>query len=57
MKAALVGSWAIQMPLAVAWVTGTAPAPRTALRYDVEVLDEGRVELRVPFPLGTPVVV
>ena len=38
-------------------MTETAPAPCTALRYDVEVMDEGRVELRVPFPLGTPVVV
>ena len=33
------------------------PTPPTALRYDVEVMDEGHVELRVPFPRGARVVV
>jgi hypothetical protein len=32
-------------------------APLAALRYDVEVANEGRVELRVPFPHGVHVVV
>jgi hypothetical protein len=32
-------------------------APLTALRYDAEVTNEGRVELRVPFPHGVHVVV
>lgn len=31
--------------------------PLTALRYNVEVTDEGRIELRVPFPHGAQVVV
>ncbi len=31
--------------------------PQTALKYDVEVLEEGRVELRVPFPPGAHVTV
>ena len=31
--------------------------PVTALRYNVEVADEGRIELRVPFPHGAQVVV
>jgi hypothetical protein len=31
--------------------------PQTALKYDVEVKDDGRVELRVPFPPGAHVVV
>ena len=29
----------------------------TALKYDLEVLEEGRVDLRVPFPPGVRVVV
>jgi hypothetical protein len=29
----------------------------TARRYDVEVMDEGRVELQVPFPRGSHLVV
>lgn len=35
----------------------TSHMPQTALKYDVEVLEEGRVELRVPFPPGARVVV
>jgi len=31
--------------------------PQTALKYDVEVMEEGRVELRVPLPRGTHVTV
>ena len=31
--------------------------PQTALKYDLEVLEEGRVELRVPFPPGAHVTV
>jgi len=31
--------------------------PQTALKYDVEVMKEGRVELLVPFPPGARVVV
>ncbi|NJN95412.1 MAG: hypothetical protein HC875_15525 [Anaerolineales bacterium] len=31
--------------------------PQTALKYDVEVLEEGRVELQVPFPRGARIVV
>ena len=30
---------------------------QTALRYDVEVMEDGRVELRVPFPPGVRVTV
>jgi hypothetical protein len=30
---------------------------QNALKYDVEVLEGGRVELRVPFPVGTHVIV
>jgi hypothetical protein len=37
--------------------TGGAKMIQTALKYDLEVLDEGRVELRVPFPMGTHVTV
>jgi hypothetical protein len=31
--------------------------PQTALKYDVEVKDDGRVELTVPFPLSAHVIV
>jgi len=31
--------------------------PKTALKYDVEVKDDGRVELTVPFPPGAHVIV
>jgi hypothetical protein len=31
--------------------------PQTALKYDVEVMEEGRVELRVPFPPGARITV
>ena len=31
--------------------------PQTALKYDVEVNDDGRVELSVPFPPGARVIV
>ena len=31
--------------------------PQTALKYDVEVMEEGRVELQVPFPRGARIVV
>ena len=31
--------------------------PQTALKYDLEVLEEGRVELRVPFSPGARVTV
>ncbi|MDQ4078481.1 MAG: hypothetical protein M3220_19830 [Chloroflexota bacterium] len=31
--------------------------PQAALKYDVEVMDEGKVELRVPFPRGSRVTV
>ncbi len=31
--------------------------PQTALKYDVDVGEEGRVELRVPFPPGARVIV
>lgn len=31
--------------------------PQTALKYDVEVTDEGRIELRVPFPAGARITV
>jgi hypothetical protein len=37
--------------------TGGALMVQTALKYDLEVLDEGRVELRVPFPPGAHVTV
>lgn len=30
---------------------------QTALKYDVEVKDNGRVELTVPFPVGAHVVI
>jgi hypothetical protein len=35
----------------------TTPIPLTALRYDVEVMDNGRVELSVPFSHGAHVAV
>ncbi len=31
--------------------------PQTALKYDVEVQEAGRVELAVPFPAGTHIIV
>ena len=31
--------------------------PQSALKYDTEVMEEGRVELKVPFPPGARVVV
>jgi hypothetical protein len=31
--------------------------PQTALKYEVEVMEEGRVELRVPVPRGARIVV
>jgi hypothetical protein len=31
--------------------------PQTALKYDLEVMEEGRVELRVPFPPGARIIV
>lgn len=31
--------------------------PQTALKYEVEVMEEGRVELHVPFPHGARIVV
>jgi hypothetical protein len=31
--------------------------PQTALKYDVEVLKDGRIELQVPFPAGAHIVV
>ncbi|MCZ7571029.1 MAG: hypothetical protein M5U01_20980 [Ardenticatenaceae bacterium] len=31
--------------------------PQTALKYDIEVMEEGRVELHVPFPPGARVTV
>jgi hypothetical protein len=33
------------------------PAPQTALKYEVEVTKEGRVELPVPFPAGAHLVI
>ncbi|GAB4429065.1 MAG: hypothetical protein Fur0044_26830 [Anaerolineae bacterium] len=35
----------------------TSRGPQTALKYEVEVLEEGRVELQVPFPAGAQVIV
>lgn len=35
----------------------TSRGPQTALKYEVEVLEEGRVELQVPFPAGVQVIV
>jgi hypothetical protein len=37
--------------------TETTSTPLAAWRYDVEVRDEGRVELQVPFPRGSHLVV
>lgn len=34
-----------------------ALTPRTALKYEAEVEEEGRIELRVPFPAGARIVV
>jgi hypothetical protein len=33
------------------------PTPQTALKYEVEIGMEGQIELNVPFPAGTRVVV
>lgn len=33
------------------------PTTKTAIKYDLEVNDEGRLELEVPYPPGTPVTV
>lgn len=33
------------------------PAPQTALKYEAAVADNGRIELNIPLPAGTPVVV
>jgi hypothetical protein len=30
---------------------------QTAIKYDLEVMDEGRVELHVPFPPGARIIV
>jgi len=35
----------------------TSRGPQTALKYEVEVLEEGRVEFQVPFPPGAQVIV
>ncbi len=35
----------------------TISGPQTALKYEVEVLEEGRVELQVPFPPGAHVTI
>lgn len=35
----------------------TALRPQTALKYDVEVIEEGRLELRGPFSPGERIVV
>jgi len=34
-----------------------SPAPQTALRYEVEVLDHGQVALRLPYAVGTRVTI
>jgi len=34
-----------------------ALTPQTAMKYEAEVKEEGRIELRVPFPTGTRIVV
>lgn len=33
------------------------PAPQSALRYEVEVHDQGRVELRLPYAVGSRVTI
>ena len=38
-------------------MVANALAPETALRYDIEVSAEGRVELRVPFAPGERITV
>ncbi len=35
----------------------TRVVPQTALKFDVQVMEEGRVELHVPFPAGARVTV
>ncbi len=34
-----------------------SPAPQTALRYDVEVRDQGRIELTLPYAAGARVTI
>jgi len=34
-----------------------SPAPQTALRYEVEVLDHGQVALRLPYAVGARVTI
>lgn len=38
-------------------MTGTASTPEAALKYEAEVREEGRVEVRVPFSPGARVTV
>jgi hypothetical protein len=38
-------------------MSATPQSPHTALRYEAEVLEHGRVELTVPFSAGSRVVV
>jgi hypothetical protein len=38
-------------------MTETKAVPQRALKYDVQVMEEGRVELHVPFPPGARVTV
>ena len=38
-------------------MTNITLVPQTALKYEIEVMEEGRVELRVPFPPGERVIV
>ena len=35
----------------------SSPAPQTALKYEVEVLDHGRVELSLPYAAGARVTI
>lgn len=37
--------------------TEAAPTPVTSWRYEAEVMDEGRIELQVPLPQGSHIVV
>lgn len=36
---------------------GTSSLPQTALKYDAQVMEDGRLELHVPFPAGAHVTV
>ena len=38
-------------------MTAPTPAPQTALRYQVEVHEQGRVELQLPFSAGERVTI